>query len=175
MRLAPTLAALTVAAVLAGLSLELAGQPAVEVDFVHPERYRDASLRNPGYGRGADDFVLKEFRATFEKLAARYLPPGHSLHIEVRDIDLAGRYEPWHPNVYDVRFMRDITWPSVQLHYQLLQDGKPVASGDQRVSDMFYLQRPGRTAHSSDRLYAEKAMLDDWFRRQFGDQKVGTR
>jgi hypothetical protein len=31
-----------------------------------------------------------------------------------------------------------------------------------------YLSRPGRASHSSDRLYAEKAMLDDWFRQRFG-------
>ncbi|MCY1285948.1 hypothetical protein D9M68_197070 [compost metagenome] len=175
MRLAPTLTALAVAAVLAGVSLEIAAQPAVEVNFAQPEKYRDASLRGYGYGYGADEFVLKEIRATFEKLGERYLSPGQTLHITVQDIDLAGRYEPWHTYAYDVRFMRDVTWPSMKLSYQLSQDGKPLASEDDvRVNDMFYLQRPGRSVHSSDRLYAEKAMLNDWFRERFANQRVSS-
>lgn len=30
-----------------------------------------------------------------------------------------------------------------------------------------YLSRPGRQVSNSDRLFAEKAMLDDWFRQRF--------
>lgn len=168
MRLAPTLTALAVAIALVGLSLEAAAKPNVEVNYDHPEHFRDASLRDRGYG--ADEFVLKEIRSTFEKLGERYLPPGQTLRIEVQDIDLAGRYEPWRTEAYDVRFMRDITWPSLRLRYQLSQDGKPLASGDTRVNDMSYLQRPGRATHGNDRLYAEKAMLEEWFRREFGDR-----
>ncbi|CAD5110524.1 DUF3016 domain-containing protein [Zestomonas carbonaria] len=174
MRLAPTLTALAVCSLLAGLPLQLAAQSAVEVSFTNPEKFRDANLRGRGYGYGADDFVLKEIRATFEKLGERYLGPGQTLRIDVQDIDLAGRYEPWRAHAYDVRFMRDITWPSMKLHYELSQDGKPLASGDARLSDMSYLQRPGRSVNSSDRLYAEKVMLNDWFRKQFGDRRVGS-
>jgi len=66
-----------------------------------------------------------------------------------------------------VRFMREITWPSIDLTYTLSQPGKPAQQAEERVSDKMYLSRPGRGASSSDRLYAEKAMLDDWFRQRF--------
>ncbi|WP_223464297.1 DUF3016 domain-containing protein [Pseudomonas sp. GL-RE-26] len=141
----------------------------VEVVFKNPEKFSDASLDRPGYERGADPYVMKELRSYIQKLGERYLPPGQQLQIEIRNIDLAGRYEPWRPDAYEVRFMRDITWPSIDLHYVLKQNGQIVSQADARVMDQLYLQRPGRV-NRSDRLYSEKAMLSDWFHRQFAGQ-----
>ncbi|MGH8380838.1 DUF3016 domain-containing protein [Pseudomonas sp.] len=138
----------------------------VEVNYDKPEHFRDASLDSNGYERGADEHVMKELRSYLQTLGKRYLPPGQTLRIDIRDIDLAGRYEPWHAQAYTIRFMRDITWPSIDLHYELWQQGKPLSQADAHVTDKFYLQRPGRRANS-DRLYAEKAMLQEWFRKQF--------
>ncbi|UVE19439.1 DUF3016 domain-containing protein [Pseudomonas sp. LS44] len=174
MRPTPTFTLCLIGVVLVGLSTALAAASAVDVSYQHPEKFRDASLRSSGYERGADAFVMKALDVHLQELGSRYLPAGQTLHIDILDIDLAGRYEPWHGNAYNVRFMRDITWPSIKLHYELKQDGKTVASQDQQVNDMFYLQRPGRSMHSSDRLYAEKAMLDDWFRQRFGAQRASA-
>ncbi|NUU36117.1 DUF3016 domain-containing protein [Pseudomonas sp. C2B4] len=146
----------------------------VEVVFKNPEKFSDASLDSPGYERGADPYVMKELSSYIQKLGDRYLPPDQQLQIEIRNIDLAGRYEPWRPNAYEVRFMRDITWPSIDLHYVLKQNDQIVSEADARVLDQLYLQRPGR-ASRSDRLYSEKAMLSDWFRRQFaGKHQIGS-
>lgn len=139
----------------------------VEVRFDHPEKFRDASLDSQGYERGADAEVMKTLTQHLQKLGERYLKPGQQLTIDIRDIDLAGRYEPWHGNAYDVRFMREITWPVIELDYTLSQPGRPAQQAEERVSDKMYLSRPGRQT-SNDRLYAEKAMLDDWFRQRFG-------
>jgi hypothetical protein len=168
------LTACTSIALLALFTVPLAtAEPSVEVVFTNPEKFSDASLDSPGYERGADPYVMKELRSYIQKLGERYLPPGQQLQIEIRNIDLAGHYEPWRPNAYEVRFMRDITWPSIDLHYVLRQNGQIVSQADARVIDQFYLQRPGR-ANRSDRLYSEKAMLSDWFRRQFTEQhKIG--
>lgn len=143
--------------------LAQAATPAVEVTYLHPEKFRDASLRGDGYARGADEQVLKQLRAYLETLGKRYLGEGQNLHMEIRDIDLAGRYEPWQTRASSVRFMRDITWPSIDLHYRLEQHGHIVKQADVRVDDKFYLQRPGRLGNN-DALYSEKAMLNDWFR-----------
>nr|WP_218583961.1 DUF3016 domain-containing protein [Pseudomonas akapageensis] len=138
----------------------------VDISYKHPESFSDASLNANGYERGADDYVMNSLSSYMERLGARYLKPGQQLQIEVDDIDLAGRYEPWRPNASQVRFMRDITWPIINPHYVLKQDGRVLSQDDARVMDQLYLQRPGR-AGSNDRLYAEKAMLDDWFRTKF--------
>ncbi|VVO34263.1 DUF3016 domain-containing protein [Pseudomonas fluorescens] len=151
-----------------------AATTSVEVSFKNPESYRDASLRTTGYETGADDYVMKQLRSAFEQLGKRYLQPGQVLQVEVSDIDLAGRYEPWHVNANQVRFMRDITWPSMKLHYVLKLNDQTIRQADVQLSDKFYLQRPGRAAHS-DRLYAEKAMLADWFRTEFQAQHISGR
>ncbi|MEX5587969.1 DUF3016 domain-containing protein [Pseudomonas urmiensis] len=139
----------------------------VEVRFDHPEKFRDASLNSQGYERGADEQVMKALSAHLQQLGQRYLQPGQQLRIDIRDIDLAGRYEPWNSYAYDVRFMREITWPTIELNYTLSQPGKPDQQAQERVSDKMYLSRPGRQVSSSDSLFAEKAMLDDWFRQRF--------
>ncbi|HCN47458.1 MAG TPA: DUF3016 domain-containing protein [Pseudomonas sp.] len=144
-------------------SMAQAATATVEVTYIHPEKFRDASLRGNGYARGADEQVLKQLRIYLQSLGKRYLKEGQSLHIDIRDIDLAGRYEPWQTQANSVRFMRDITWPSIDLHYRLEQQGQVLKQGDQRVDDKFYLQRPGRLGNN-DSLYSEKAMLNDWFR-----------
>ncbi|WP_342622250.1 DUF3016 domain-containing protein [Pseudomonas alkylphenolica] len=142
----------------------------VEVNYDKPEHFRDASLDSNGYERGADAHVMQELRSYLQTLGKRYLPPGQTLRINIRDIDLAGRYEPWHAQAYTIRFMRDITWPSIDLHYVLSQQGQLLNQADAHLTDKFYLQRPGRSA-TSDRLYAEKAMLEEWFRKQFTVQR----
>ncbi|MGH8462895.1 MAG: DUF3016 domain-containing protein [Pseudomonas sp.] len=148
---------------------QTAANASVEVNYVNPEHFRDASLDSNGYERGADEQVMKTLRSYLQTLGERYLPMGQTLRIDIRDIDLAGRYEPWHAQAYNVRFMRDITWPSIELHYVLTQNGLTVREEDAHLSDKFYLQRPGRST-TSDRLYAEKAMLNEWFRKQFAVQ-----
>lgn len=136
----------------------------VEVRFEHPETFRDASLRYNG--RGADPQVLNALTQHLQRLGQRYLKPGQQLVIDIRDIDLAGRFEPWNSNALDVRFMREVTWPSIDLDYTLDQPGQPMIKAQAHLSDKMYLSRPGRLG-SNDRLYAEKAMLSDWFRLRF--------
>jgi Protein of unknown function (DUF3016). len=89
-----------VCAVLMALSFNSMAQgtpPAqVEVRFDRPEKFRDASLDGPGYERGADPYVMKSLTEYLQKLGQRYLKPDQQLVIDIRDIDLAGRYEPWH-------------------------------------------------------------------------------
>jgi hypothetical protein len=145
-----------------------AASAAVEVSFQHPERYTDAGLYWQ-HGPKAQAPTLKGIRRHLEKLSARYLRPGQSLRIQVLDIDLAGRYEPWRPFASDVRIMREITWPRIALRYELEQNGQVVASAEETLRDMNYLMRP-RMGSSGDPLYFEKVMLDDWFRRRIVEQ-----
>lgn len=83
----------------------------VQVRFINPERYTDAS----SFGATSRDATIAEFRAYLEKLGQRFIRPGQNLTIDVLNIDLAGHYEPWRRNFSDVRIMRDITPPSVKL------------------------------------------------------------
>lgn len=140
-----------------------ADETKVAVTYLKPEKFTDATLENRESSRQR---VTKDLSDYLASLGQRYLPANQKLEIEVTDIDLAGRLEPWRTYNPDVRYMIDVTWPSMNLKYRLLEDGNEIAHGEQRVSDMNYLRRVG-VRSNSDSLRYEKAMLDDWFRGKF--------
>lgn len=136
------------------------------VVFVQPEQFRDA-----GYARALPSdrdraVVLRDVEQHLKQLATRGLPAGESLAIEVLDIDLAGHFEPMRRAGPDVRIVRDVTWPRIQLRYALSRDGQVVDRGEEAVTDMNFLMAVNRYA-SEDRLRYERAMLDAWFEKRF--------
>lgn len=131
---------------------------AASVKYAQPEHFADVPFATTDRER-----VLKELSGHFDTLAAK-LPPGQELKVEVLDVDLAGqvRYDyPSNPNLRVLRGQAD--WPQMRFRYTIEQDGKVVKSGEERVSDMSYLQRMNRYT-GSDTLRYEKQMLDDWFK-----------
>lgn len=143
---------------------------AVDVTFVHPEHYSDAALRS---GRAeASAALLDDIRRHLERLGARYLEPAQVLKVDVLDIDLAGRFEPWRPLSSDVRVMRAVDWPRIDVRYTLEEGGRILVHAQESIADLNYQMRPAARL-SSDPLRYEKAMLDDWFRTRFA--KYGPR
>ncbi|TDU23341.1 DUF3016 family protein [Panacagrimonas perspica] len=136
----------------------------VDVRFTAPETFTDATYENRPASR---DEVTRDLATILAKLGERYVPDGQQLALEVLDVDLAGRYEPWQQNGWDIRFMRDVTWPRIKFRYQLRDaSGATIGSGEDQVNDMQYLTHPG-AGFDSDRLRYEKVMLEDWFRKRF--------
>ncbi|MGZ8288381.1 MAG: DUF3016 domain-containing protein [Telluria sp.] len=145
---------------LASLLLAAGGVSAgVTVTYTDPARFSD--LPFPGWER---DDVLKELTEHFHKLGAG-LPSGVNLNVEVIDVDLAGRVHPNFRGARDLRVMRGMAdWPMIHLRYTVEQGGKVIASGDERVHDMTYLDRRSAPYFDGDALRYEKAMLDKWFK-----------
>ena len=100
--------------------------------------------------------------------AARCVVEDESLEIEVLDVDLAGRHEWARAKAYDVRIMRGITWPRLDVHY-VWRDaaGAVLAEGRERVADMNYLLHSARAPYEADVLPYEKRMVEDWVERRF--------
>lgn len=151
----------------AALLVPVPGYAGVKVRFINPERYSDAG----SFGAGGRDATIAAFRAHFEKLGARLLTPGQNLTIDVQNIDLAGEYEPWRRNLSDVRIMRDVTPPRIKLSYVLNEKGKRTRSGEDDLTDINYQMNPS-ARFASDRYGYEKALLDDWFRRIVGRNRL---
>jgi hypothetical protein len=99
--------------------------------------------------------------------ADRLLPEGQQLQVSIDNIKLAGAFEPWRgPDAQDIRFLKDIYPPSMDLHFRLLgADGKVVREGSANLRDLAYLQHTVPT--STDQLRYDKRMIDDWLRREF--------
>ena len=150
---------------LAVVALSQAANSAVEVSFVHPERYTDAAL-DQGYGGKAREPVLRHVREHLELLGARHLKANQTLRIDVLDIDLAGRFEWWRPYAYNVRILRGATWPRIVVRYTLQEEDRTLLVAEESISDLNYQTRMA-VSLSRDPLRYEKAMLDDWFRTRF--------
>ncbi|MFC0406875.1 DUF3016 domain-containing protein [Roseomonas elaeocarpi] len=151
---------------LAGMvALQDARAGEASVRFVAPERFTDASI-NGDHRVGADAPALQELARFIERLAGRGLPAGQTLEVEVTDVDLAGRYEPWRIDAQSTRIVTSATWPRIRLRYRLVEGDRVIRSGEDDVHDQTFEMRPGRLT-SGDRLFSEKAMLDDWFHAKF--------
>lgn len=150
------------AAALLAAALPVNAAGVVEVSFVKPDQYADI-------GRSAIDRerVLQRYDEHFKALAQR-LPDGQTLKVQVLDIDLAGELVPT-MRAHDLRVLKgSVDWPQIKLHWDLLgPDGRPLQSGDERLSDMAYLVRTPRRA-SIDALAYDLRLLDEWFARRFG-------
>jgi hypothetical protein len=65
-------------------------------------------------------------------------------------------------------------WPMIQLRYSLVQNGAVIASGEERLRDMSYLDRRLYNRYSSgDPLRYEKQMIDEWFGKKIAPKRVG--
>ena len=138
------------------------GRAEISVSYIAPEKFRDREFRRDSTRKSA----LAEFDREFARLAARYLPKGQDLLIEVLDIDLAGDFAPWHPGFHDVRILRDTTPPRIRFRYWLSERGVTLRHDEVRLSDMHYLYR-ARTRYRSERFGHDKQLLEDWFRKSF--------
>ncbi|MES3023383.1 MAG: DUF3016 domain-containing protein [Pseudomonadota bacterium] len=161
----PLLRRLGLAAALA-LAAGTAGA-GVNIRFANPDNYADLPHSASDRAR-----VLEGLGEHFEKLGAR-LPAGQQLDVEVLDVDLAGRIDPYFSNQQDVRVMRNAAdWPSMRLRYTLRSGEQVISSGEQDLRNMMYLNRTNR--HDlSDGLRYEKQMIDEWFKEKIAPVRQG--
>lgn len=138
----------------------------VQVTFVAPEKFTDVKDYYLDTERGRDA-LLEQLKEHIVTRAAKLLTVGQRLEITVTDVDLAGDFEPWRsPNFDDVRFVKDIYPPRINLEFRLLgADGKVITEGKRHLQDLGYLQTI--TIPTWDPLRYDKEMLSDWLRREF--------
>jgi hypothetical protein len=139
----------------------LAANAAVTVIFTKADQYIDVP-----FSPSDREATLKTLKEHFQKLGSK-LPSGQDLKIEVLEIDLAGRTEPSRMSgANDLRVLRGgADWPMIQLRYSVETAGKPLKQGEARISDLNYLNHMNRYP-SGESLRYEKAMLDDWFKKE---------
>ena len=143
----------------------------VRINFENPKKFRDANYQNRS--RNTDE-VTQDIADYFQKQGARYLTQGQTLEINVTDIDLAGRIEPWVFRNQDIRVMTRITWPRIELSYRLLDKNSAVLKqGQDKLEDKNYQSHIGRRA-AQGRLLYEKAIIDKWFKKNFSEDQLAS-
>ena len=157
-----------IAAVLAVIIFSPASSRAgVNVRFVNSGHYTDA-----GSFDVSPASVEAALQAHLERLGKRFLAPGQTLNIDILDIDLAGYQQPLRFGPNNVRIVRGVTPPRIELRYVLSEKGRRKSSGQETLTDINYQINPS-ARFSSDRYVYEKALLDDWFRRAFATGRHG--
>lgn len=143
-----------------------APEPPVRVEYLHPENFRDIGQGYYGSDKQRTAY-LEELRKHIQQRAGRLLPEGQSLAVTITDVDMAGSFEPWRRH-YDVRIVRDIYPPRIDLHFQLIDaNGDIVKEGERKLRDMAFLMSSTMYRYRNDTLRYEKALLDDWLERDF--------
>jgi hypothetical protein len=138
----------------------------VEVTFVAPEKFTDAKEDYMDSEKGRDA-LLSELKQHLEKRGAKHLSANQRLEIKVTEVDLAGDFEPWRgPQFHDVRIVKDLYPPRVNLEFRLIgADGKVISEGKRELRDLGYML--SLAMPTSDPLRYDKEMLTDWLRREF--------
>lgn len=159
---------LLAAALVAATGAAAAVAGTVDVRFVAPEKYTDASYSSPVASESDRNQVLRDVEQHLQRLGTKGLLPTDTLKVEVLDIDLAGHFPPVGAGGADVRVVTDVTGPRIKLRYSLLrEDSAPVSGGEEVLSDLNFMV-PSNRYSSSDRLRYEKGLLDRWFEKRFG-------
>lgn len=132
---------------------------ATTVTFVEPEKFADVPFSHIERER-----VLAELRKHVEKLGGS-LPAGQDLKVEVLDVDLAGITRPTSTRP-DMRILNGgADWPRIHLRYTVEQGGQVLKSGEEKLSDMTYMQNINPYTSDTSLRY-EKHMIDDWFKKK---------
>lgn len=138
----------------------------VSVDWTDPAQFTELKhYRSVRDFRPAD--WLDPLAQYLRTRAERVLPAGERLEVTFTDVQRAGSYEPWHgPRLDDVRIVRDIYPPRIDLRFRLLDgSGAVLREGERTLRDSAFLMRDG--AHETDSLRFEKRLLDQWLRKEF--------
>lgn len=134
----------------------------VTVTMVNPDQFTEVK-QNGNRGDVRDGSWLERLRKYVVAEAGKRLPPGDTLDVRITDIKRAGDFEPWHgPQLQDVRFMKDVYPPRIDLSYTLKgADGSVIGEGDKALRDPGFMNRGVRRS-ADDPLRYEKRLIDDW-------------
>lgn len=141
--------------------------PAVSVSYEHPEKFTEArETRTFAPWRASDDY-LETLSNYIQKRAAKKLSHGEQLQIVITDVDRAGSYEPWlGPRLSDVRIVKDIYPPRIDLRFRLVDaNGTVIQQGERKLRDPAFLYDHPGLASGSDSLSYEKNLIDRWLRK----------
>ena len=137
----------------------------VDVHWTDPAQFTELRYSFNRHEAERGDWVV-QLAEYIRDRAAKQLPPGEHLDIEILDIERAGDYEYLFGPIADIRVMRDIYPPRMRLHVRRTgADGTVIEEGERRISDIAYLTGP-QPLSNTDPLRYEKRMIDRWVRRE---------
>lgn len=149
------------------LPLHAVASEPVSVGVVDPDKFTDAGT---GIDRQRNLATLEKYLKTE---GAQCLREGEKVDLQVFNVDLAGTNEWWHRNGQDLRVMRDVTWPRIELSFVRRDaQGQVLSEGREWISDVNYFLHAATIRRDRDPLAYEKVMLHDWFNKKWCDGRA---
>ena len=158
--------ALALASIVGVSAAQAAGT--VEVSFIHPEEFSDV-------GRGSVEIEQNtQALGEFLKKQAKRLPDGQTLRVEVLDVDLAGELRPFRRSGQEIRVLKGrADWPSMKLRYTLLEGGRALRSGEERISDLNY-QFGIHPSQRDEPMAYDRRLLERWITERFVPERTAA-
>lgn len=135
----------------------------VKISFDRPENFSDIrdGFTSSEKGQAAN---LEGIEKYVQKQAKKYLPADQKLEVTFTNIDMAGEFEPWGADMNDIRIIKDIYPPRIDLSFRVTdQSGAVIKEGERQLRDLSFLMN--LRLNSQDPLRYEKTLLDDWMRK----------
>lgn len=147
----------------------------VQVEWQDPSGFSEIRYSRNRFEARRGDWV-RQLAEHLQEQLAQVIPPGERLDVLITDIERAGEYEPLGASMHDVRVVRDVYPPRMELSFvRHGRDGAVLDQGTRSLRDLGFLSSSPRS--TDDPLRFEKRMIDDWVRREFGPRResVGQR
>ena len=157
----------------AGVASAFADASRVSVNWAPSDTLSEVKQNPTHRGLLRPEDWMKELGSYIRGRADAQLLPGQRLDVTIDDIKLAGDFEPWHgPNAQDIRFMKDIYPPRIDLHYRLIgADGKTLRESQAKLRDLSYLQN-NVVPTDTDPLRYDKHLIATWIKSEFRGDKA---
>ena len=158
--------------------VESAATPSnISVEWLKPEKFRD--VKHPSISRKRyRESVFLELETFFAGLG-KHLPHGHSIVIQVTNLDMAGTVQTpsmagltsfsnsASTDMNDYRIIRAIDIPRMDFSYKLLDaKGEVIQEESVELKDMSFLSRSA-SVRKNVALRYEKEMISRWFKQTF--------
>ena len=135
----------------------------VRVSFDQPENFSDVRDGFTSTEKG-QEANLEGIEQYVQKQAKQYLPADQKLEITFTNIDLAGEFEPWGAGMNDIRIVKDIYPPRIDLQFRVMDaSGNVIKEGERKLRDLSFMMN--LRLNKDDPLRYEKTLIDDWMRK----------
>lgn len=137
---------------------------AVQITWIAPEKYRDVASANTNK-RKFQQRVIDDLEKYFHKEVPKFLNQHETIEVNVHDLDLAGDVRPMMSHGSDMRVVKSIYPPMIDIEYSIKdKDGKVVRQQRKRFRDIAF--NMGSPVTGTKSLGYEKAMLKKWMRNE---------
>ena len=142
---------------------ESEGDSNIHITFTDSENYSDIGDGFTSTEKGAAA-NLEGIEQYVQKQAKKYLPADQKLEITFTNIDLAGEFEPWGATMDDIRIVKSIYPPRIDLQFRVKDaSGNVIREGERKLRDLSFMMN--LRLNNNDPLRYEKTLIDDWMRK----------